>query len=692
MTRQRRHRAKTRAAAVGTVATVGGLALWLDRALEACWIVAVVLVPLIVLPEQSFISITQLPKVALYRIIAGIVLVLLSARYVAGLGGGPPLRWPARPAGALVMVAVAVLAATALSTALSISPSLSIWGKEPGNDGYGLYNTAAHIVLFLAVALGLRTRPQVWRLVGAIALSGTLVALIAIAQHWGLAPFGISSTAGNRVTGSVGNPIFLGALVVLTLPVTLGAAAAWARQRGTPAWWWAGVAAATFVHLFALLLTIARGPWLGMAFAIAVLLVLAWLRLGGALAVRLALIVGVSAGVAILALSIPVGGAHAPSAEPAGIMDSEALAAVPTGVQYGDIGERLVQTNVSRDIGDRWVRWETSLRLLRDRPELPVGNTYPWVVRSAVGYGPDSYRYAFPLEAPTRLWKVITTAAHNDPLTRAVELGALGVAVYAALVVVAAKTLVGRLRRGEAGGVEVALLAGVAAALVGRLVEQQMGIAQVSDTLVFWLLIGLLAAAPAALAAPEAGPTAQEPSGRGHRQGLVLAGIAGITVLVVGVGMLTWVKNTGYLEADNAAATARGALGRDPALALEQIERAISLAPDVPGYRNLKASILRSVAGATPDPVGARSLVVEAYESDREAFELNPFSRSANFIVADSAWGLAQTGLADKAIEAVETYERLARLTPRHPIVWDRLSRLYDILKIEESTRLIRPW
>ncbi len=61
---------------------------WLGRGLEACWIVAVVLVPLVVLPEQSFISITQLPKMALFRIIAGIALVLMSARCVAGLGGG----------------------------------------------------------------------------------------------------------------------------------------------------------------------------------------------------------------------------------------------------------------------------------------------------------------------------------------------------------------------------------------------------------------------------------------------------------------------------------------------------------------------------------------------------------------------------------------------------------------------------
>ena len=690
MTRQRRQQTATTTGASGA-AVADGLVLWLGRALEACWIVAAVLVPLIVLPEQSFISITQLPKVALFRIIAGIALVLMSARCVAGLGDGRALRWPGARVPALVIATAAVLAATALSTALSISPSLSTWGKEPGNDGYGLYNTAAYVVLFLAVALGLRSRHQAWRLVGAIALSGTLASLIAITQHWGLAPLGISSTAGNRVTGPAGNPIFLGALLVLTLPLLLAAAAAIARRHGTPAWWWAGAGIGTFVHLFALLLTIARGPWLGMAFGIATLLVIAWLRLGRAPAVKLALIVGVSVGVAVLALSIPVGEARAPSDEPSGAVSPEAPATEPTTVKYAEIGNRLVPSAVSRNFAERWTRWETSVQLLRDRPQLPVGNTYPWAVRAVVGYGPDSFRYAFPLRARPELMTVLTTAAHNGPLTSAVELGALGIVASVALALVVAKTLVSRLRSGRAGDVETAFLAGVAAALVGHLVEQQVGIAQVSDTLVFWLLIGLLAAAPAAFATEETGQPAKQPSPPGRRQTLVLIGIAGVTVLVVGVGVLTWVKNVGYLQADHLASASRAAFRADHVQGLQQIDRAVSLAPDVPDYLNIRASMLRSLAGATADPVSARSFLVEAYENDRAAFELNPFSRNANFIVADSAWGLAQIGLADKAAEAVETYERLARLAPQHPVVWDRLGRLYDALDIDLSARLTPP-
>ncbi|MBM3956632.1 MAG: O-antigen ligase family protein, partial [Gemmatimonadetes bacterium] len=549
-------------------------------------------------------------------------------------------------------------------------------------------------VLFAAVALGLRTPAQMWRLVGAVVLAGTLAALVGIAQHWGLSPFGISGTAGNRVTGPAGNPIFLGALLVLTLPLALGAVSAWAVRRGTPAWWWAGAGVLAFVHLFALVLTIARGPWLGTAFAMAVLLVLAWMRLGAGLAARLAVVTGASAGAAILALSIPVGGARAPVDEPAAVMDSAApvtQAAAPatqsTAVAYEEIGARLEGSSIAAGVSGRRTRWETSLRLLRDRPDLPLGSNRPWAVRSLVGYGPDSFRYAFPLEAPAALSTVLTTAAHNDPLTRAVELGLLGFIAYAALAAAAVAVLVSRFRLGAAGNVEAALLTGVAAALVGRFVEQQVGIAQVSDTLVFWLLMGLLAAAPAALAAPGAGQSrAAPPASASHALGLLA--VSGVAALAIGVALLTWVKNVGYLQADHAASSARVLFGRDSGAALEVVERAISMAPDVPGYRHLKASMLRSVAAATTDPLRARTLIVEAYGSDREAFELNPFSRQASFILADSAWGLAQAGFPQGAVEALEAYERLARLSPQDPLVWDRLGRLYDALDVDPALRL----
>jgi len=673
--------------------TAAGLATWLDYGLEASWLIAAVVVPLIVVSEHSFISITELPKVASHRIIAGIAFVLLSARLMLDAYGGRLTERFTGPRRALVCAAFAVLVATALSTVLSISPSLSIWGKEPGNDGYGLYNTGAHIVMFLAVALGLRTRPQAWRLVGAIALAGTLASLIGIAQHWDISPFGISGTAGDRVTGPSGNPIFLGALLVLTLPAALGLAAVYARYRGTPAAWWAATLAVTFIHLFALLLTLSRGPWLGTACALALLAILTWLRLGRGLAVKLASIAAVSAGAAVLALSIPVG-APAEVQEPVGtevageISEPVPAPASSAAVAYQQLGGRLTQSNVSTGISHRWVRWTTSFRLLLHRPELPVGTTHPWAIRTLAGYGPDSLRYAFPLEAPSSLSRVLTTAAHNDPLTRAAELGLLGVLAYGALVMVAVAVLAARLRGERAGDAEAALLIGLGAALLGHFVEQQWEIAQVSDTLMLWLMLGLIAAVPADRAPAETRVEAGTSRTASLSHGFVLAGIAGIAVLAVAAGVLTWSKNVGYLQADNAAAASRATFGSNPERGLEQVERAILLAPDVPDYHNRKASMLRAVADTVSDPFKAFSLRQEAHESDRDAFELNPFSRDANYILAESAWNLAQAGVPDMAMETVEAYERLAALTPQAEVVWVRLGQLYDALGIEESARL----
>jgi hypothetical protein len=164
---------------------------WPSGALEACWLAAAIFVPLIVLPERSFLSFTSVPKIFTLRLIASCVACLLVVRLaVAARSWSPdfPLRptslanvgrWLlASPARFVVAGVFAVLAAIVVSTAFSLSPFLSVWGKDPGSDGYGLYNMACYGVLALTVATQLRTEAQVWRLLGAISAAGVSASLI----------------------------------------------------------------------------------------------------------------------------------------------------------------------------------------------------------------------------------------------------------------------------------------------------------------------------------------------------------------------------------------------------------------------------------------------------------------------------------------------------------------------------------
>ena len=89
-----------------------------------------------------------------------------------------PRRWP--------LIAVGFyLGTTFLNTALSGSFRVSLWGEVPGQDSYSTYNVVAYAVLFAMIATRLKTRPQVWRLLGAIVAMGVLVSGYAVLQHYG---------------------------------------------------------------------------------------------------------------------------------------------------------------------------------------------------------------------------------------------------------------------------------------------------------------------------------------------------------------------------------------------------------------------------------------------------------------------------------------------------------------------------
>ena len=107
-----------------------------------------------------------------------------------------------------------ILVGNLVSTLLSQSESLSLWGSEPGLDGDSLYNTLSQIVLFAVVATHLKTEDQLWRLIKVLLVSGLAVGMYGILRYYGLDPFGVHQ-GGNRIVSSLGNPTHVGAFLLM---------------------------------------------------------------------------------------------------------------------------------------------------------------------------------------------------------------------------------------------------------------------------------------------------------------------------------------------------------------------------------------------------------------------------------------------------------------------------------------------
>ncbi len=309
---------------------------WINRGLELLWLAAAVLVPLAFVDRDYMISeavigYVEVPKIMLLRTVAGLMAILwlvewaltskvsLESLAAAGRPLYSPRCWLPRlrdwlrvdPTRWLLLAVGFFLSTTLLSTILSGSFDVSLWGEVPGQDGYATYTVLSYLVVFGVVATHLRTPVQLWRLSGALILMGVLVGGYAIFQHYGNDFLGLTETTGGgslRVTSFMGNAIFSAAVILMTIPVTLAAAVIFFPeplhevgalrkqivqhfQRVAVVGIWGCVLS---VQLLGLTYTFSRGPWMGTVFALAVALVLVNLLVGRRAVGRAALVLGLA--------------------------------------------------------------------------------------------------------------------------------------------------------------------------------------------------------------------------------------------------------------------------------------------------------------------------------------------------------------------------------------------------------------
>ena len=317
---------------------------WINRGLEGLWLLAVFLTPLVYLDQtyaisEASIGYVEVPKVALLRTLVALMAVLWLIEWgirgrlpFDGLGRERGLHlhpgdWLARlrgwlrdrPSRWLLLAAGFFLGTTLLSTILSGSRDVSLWGEVPGQDGYPAYTVAAYVLLFSVVATHLKTKAQLWRLMGALVTMGSLVSGYAIFQHYGHDFLDLIEQTGggeSEVSVFMGNSLFAGATMMMIIPMTLAVAVhSVGELRWTPEWPWRGLkplvpslvvvglwSAVLTVQLLGITFTFARGPWVGMIAALAGFLGLVLLFAGWRVFRRAAVILGLTVawGVAVL--------------------------------------------------------------------------------------------------------------------------------------------------------------------------------------------------------------------------------------------------------------------------------------------------------------------------------------------------------------------------------------------------------
>ena len=410
------------------------LSRFADGIMEACWLLALIVTPLFFNIYSS--RVFEPDKISLLRSLA---LVTLAAWLIKLISQGGPRFEASRSQYAtlaglyrapLVAPLLALILVYLIATIFSVAPHASLFGSYQRLQG--TFTTFSYLVLFAAIGANLRRRSQAERILTTIIVSSLPVALYGVLQHFQLDPLPWGGDTSTRVTGHMGNAIFIAAYLIMSSMVTLGRVVTSFHtiltdedDRHMPA---NIIRAALYIFILAVsLVTIwwsgSRGPWLGLLaglFFFFVLLSLQW---------RARTLTLVTMGLAALAaaflivFNIPNG-------------PLQSLRAVP-GV--GRLGEVFETEGGSGRV--RVLIWGGVIQLMTPHPplEFPDGSVDRWnAIRPLIGYGPEALYVAFNRFYPPELGQLEARnaspdRAHNETFDALAFTGLLGLAAYLAL-------------------------------------------------------------------------------------------------------------------------------------------------------------------------------------------------------------------------------------------------------------------
>ncbi|MDD3925415.1 MAG: O-antigen ligase family protein [bacterium] len=307
---------------------------------------------------------------------------------------GDPFKLLKSPMSILLLLQIG---SVILSTILSVNPHVSWYGS--GARGIGTLTMISLIALYWVITGSAYRMEQAVGIIKVFVVTGTVVSLYGILQKFMPAQVGFVASFGDRIYSTMGNPEFLANLLLYPLFMNAGLFLYTKRNAGKIAY-----ASMFMITLLAIILTYTRGAWLGVVAGMVVFSILyirgaversgrrlLWIRIA---AVTLVLVITVVASLWALGLK-----------------------------------DGLIERASDPFSGKvRLLLWRDTLSLVKQSP--------------VVGSGHEAFRVAFtPLKSAqlARLEQGLNyDNPHNNYLAFLANYGIIGLAVYAAIILLAA--------------------------------------------------------------------------------------------------------------------------------------------------------------------------------------------------------------------------------------------------------------
>ena len=201
------------------------LSRFCDGLIEAIWFCAFIVIPLFFNTLSS--RIFEPDKISVLRTITLIALAAWITKVVdlQATKGWPDFSWSRLRSQLktflqipLVLPVLCLAIIYIVATAFSVTPATSFWGSYQRLQG--TYTTFSYLILFIIVLGNLRRKEQLERLLSIAILTSLPISLYGIIQRYGFDPIPWAGNVTNRITGNMGNSIFIAAFLIMVFPLT----------------------------------------------------------------------------------------------------------------------------------------------------------------------------------------------------------------------------------------------------------------------------------------------------------------------------------------------------------------------------------------------------------------------------------------------------------------------------------------
>ena len=402
--------------------------------IEVGWLTAIIVVPLFFNVYSSRVfepdKLTLLRSIVLVMIAAWLIKTLEEVRGETSPEGHFPLRlWDRVRNTPLVFPTLLLAGVYIISTLGSVTRWVSLWGSYQRLQG--TYTTAAYLVLFFLILQNLRHQSQVRRLVTTVIAVSLPISLYGFVQHYKLDPLPWGGDVSEKVAANMGNSIFVGAYLIMVVPLTLSRAiesfsAILADDAASLNTDWrhiiraAGYLFTLALQLICILFSRSRGPWLGLMGGLFFFMLLLALRRRWRMVMYAAIAVSVIGGSFLVLLNLP----HTPL---------ESLKELPYLGMLGRILE--METGTGRV---RVLIWQGATQLIFPHPPIeysPGQKDALNPIRPLIGYGPEAMYVAYNRFYPPDLAHYEARNAspdrsHNETFDALTMTGLIGFMVY----------------------------------------------------------------------------------------------------------------------------------------------------------------------------------------------------------------------------------------------------------------------